>query len=851
MISDNDNLGIPHSHSNSSDGYCKIIAKLRTLYYKLQERRVQTLTLAEHQHMIQFYPAPNFDALDQSAKSLMDSQSCTNYNIPKLISIAIRQVKRLLAQLQSDGNDDSKPSGDLVQAEEILMSIEADLSSYSSITALKSIHAKKTDQECITDATSECSDSSNGQEDDNKEPSINHQDEKEDGQSKCINILANETIHVLVKSTRKRKKPQKFIEEQEEIRVWGRSTNKEFELGCIKYGWGDWDKIQALITGKSRKDCEQYAAMLMSKHPEVKRRLDMEHKREETSRKRSDKQTKMVEKVKKAWGSRPRKAINWEIHILKRQIACGGCAACSREDCGECINCLDKPKFGGAGRSKQRCVKRRCCNMRRVAMRRVTINKKKVRITCDAVKEVEDSACSFADAIIEGTKVRITLDAVKTVETYTSSLLETIIEEESIDPSTLKVGSRVLVDSKGTTFNATICKRREKLGVNEVLIHYDGQKKTTLHWVSVNLVTYILPQSNLDKSKKKRKRNATKSFSIVRGDSPINMVSSIIDRDMTTDSIRRRTAPKRFVARPSKSGVGVEDGDKDYLAADNTLKPPINKKRVDNSVGQYKERKPSSTATIVSLDNDEVPLEHVSMVKKGKGGKPLCKAKGCQKYIQGRHGLCATHYNASSGYQLKEKSMDTRSCDGKNERHSIRKRSAPEMFEARPAKYRAVEDGKVARERKERTRSLQLEEDPSVLHAELEETSWQCHLCNNSNHCSKSRCTSCLGWKGGSHLKKWYIASADETPRGIASKLHLNLALLIRANKKHHPTLLEHSKLKKGTYIQISHFPNVKVVRVRVTQGGMPVSAPSKPDNALKNNTCVYSKDQIKLLVYT
>ena len=212
-------------------------------------------------------------------------------------------------------------------------------------------------------------------------------------------------------------------------------------------------------------------------------------------------------------------------------------------------------------------------------------------------------------------------------------------------------------------------------------------------------------------------------------------------------------------------------------------------------------RKRRKQALLLPSEEEGVEFEYSDTEEKKR-----CKARGCQKYKQGRHGLCATHFKASFQYQQKEKTTETSSCDEKTERYSIRKRSASEMFEARPAKYRAAEDGKstsnehlpkVVRERKERTRTRRLQSDEysSVLHAELEETSWQCHLCNNSNDPSKSRCTSCLGWKGGSHLKKWYIASADETPRGIAKKLHLNLALLIRANKKLHPSLLEHSKL--------------------------------------------------------
>jgi histone H3/H4 len=34
---------------------------------------------------------------------------------------------------------------------------------------------------------------------------------------------------------------------------------------------------------------------------------------------------------------------------VRRQVACGQCEACCRDDCGTCLNCRDKPKFGGGG----------------------------------------------------------------------------------------------------------------------------------------------------------------------------------------------------------------------------------------------------------------------------------------------------------------------------------------------------------------------------------------------------------------------------------------------------------------------------------------------------------------------
>ncbi|XP_044206386.1 DNA ligase 1-like isoform X2 [Thunnus albacares] len=48
------------------------------------------------------------------------------------------------------------------------------------------------------------------------------------------------------------------------------------------------------------------------------------------------------------------------ITMTKRQGACRKCTACLREDCGKCINCLDKRKFGGPATRKQRCQLRVC-----------------------------------------------------------------------------------------------------------------------------------------------------------------------------------------------------------------------------------------------------------------------------------------------------------------------------------------------------------------------------------------------------------------------------------------------------------------------------------------------------------
>ena len=55
------------------------------------------------------------------------------------------------------------------------------------------------------------------------------------------------------------------------------------------------------------------------------------------------------------------RAVMSEGH-RKRGKGCGGCIGCLREDCGSCIYCKDKPKFGGPGKKKQRCSLRVCSN---------------------------------------------------------------------------------------------------------------------------------------------------------------------------------------------------------------------------------------------------------------------------------------------------------------------------------------------------------------------------------------------------------------------------------------------------------------------------------------------------------
>lgn len=64
--------------------------------------------------------------------------------------------------------------------------------------------------------------------------------------------------------------------------------------------------------------------------------------------------------------------------------------------------------------------------------------------------------------------------------------------EDVVDQSVLTVGSRVLVAYKGSNFKATIRRRREKNNKHDFLIHYDGNKKSNVHWVPLDRLQEIL-----------------------------------------------------------------------------------------------------------------------------------------------------------------------------------------------------------------------------------------------------------------------------------------------------------------------------------------------------------------------
>jgi len=109
---------------------------------------------------------------------------------------------------------------------------------------------------------------------------------------------------ISIGSKRKRNKPQNFMAAQgqdmlvqedlrklsaaakkrkgrgfNEMKPFSANENRAFEQGCTKYGWGNWHQVQTLVYDRTSEECEEYAIMILANHPEVKARLDAEHKK--------------------------------------------------------------------------------------------------------------------------------------------------------------------------------------------------------------------------------------------------------------------------------------------------------------------------------------------------------------------------------------------------------------------------------------------------------------------------------------------------------------------------------------------------------------------------------------------
>ena len=69
----------------------------------------------------------------------------------------------------------------------------------------------------------------------------------------------------------------------------------------------------------------------------------------------SPEEVRHVKKFKKDDFSKLQSVYEGSLRGKARRGRCNRCPTCLRPDCGQCTNCLDKPKFGGPGRKKQSC----------------------------------------------------------------------------------------------------------------------------------------------------------------------------------------------------------------------------------------------------------------------------------------------------------------------------------------------------------------------------------------------------------------------------------------------------------------------------------------------------------------
>lgn len=51
------------------------------------------------------------------------------------------------------------------------------------------------------------------------------------------------------------------------------NENRAFQLGCVRYGWGNWDRVQTFVISRTVQECAQYAAAVLVKHRKSKNGL--------------------------------------------------------------------------------------------------------------------------------------------------------------------------------------------------------------------------------------------------------------------------------------------------------------------------------------------------------------------------------------------------------------------------------------------------------------------------------------------------------------------------------------------------------------------------------------------------
>jgi len=79
-----------------------------------------------------------------------------------------------------------------------------------------------------------------------------------------------------------------------------------------------------------------------------------------------------------------------ENSLKKKKVACKTCKACKAEDCGVCVYCVDKPKFGGPSKLRQRCLQRICLQSGITPMKKFMLKRLEVESTKIIQKNLQD-----------------------------------------------------------------------------------------------------------------------------------------------------------------------------------------------------------------------------------------------------------------------------------------------------------------------------------------------------------------------------------------------------------------------------------------------------------------------------
>ena len=152
---------------------------------------------------------------------------------------------------------------------------------------------------------------------------------------------------------KKRGRPRKSAETEPKMREDQLAGMTEIERQKVK-------EKKVMEAAVSRMEQEERGGI------KVERRME---KQEEVERRRKARmERKRLGKVKKSGFFEMSAA---ELETKKNMLSCKKrhrfgmckkCPGCLRTNCGECVFCLDMPKFGGRFVMKQKCKKRACCN---------------------------------------------------------------------------------------------------------------------------------------------------------------------------------------------------------------------------------------------------------------------------------------------------------------------------------------------------------------------------------------------------------------------------------------------------------------------------------------------------------